>query len=59
MVNLPLFHVGGTGGVMVPMLAGAARSPIVEFVRHGSFWPTVHRTKSTTGDLLGVMASFS
>ena len=57
LVNLPLFHVGGTGGVMVPLLAGGSCAIVSSFDTK-SFWPTIHRTKCTTVTLLGVMASF-
>ena len=47
LVNLPLFHVGGTGGVMVPLLAGGSCAIVSSFDTK-SFWPTIHRTKCTT-----------
>jgi crotonobetaine/carnitine-CoA ligase len=57
LVNLPLFHVGGTGGVIVPLLVGGSCA-IVSTFDTSSFWRTIHRTKSTTVTLLGVMANF-
>ncbi len=57
LVNLPLFHVGGTGAVWAPMLRGGSCA-IVNSFDTKSFWPTVRRTGSTTVTLLGVMANF-
>jgi carnitine-CoA ligase len=57
LVNLPLFHVGGTGGVIVSLLRGGSCA-IVSAFDTKSFWPTVCRTESTTVTLLGVMANF-
>lgn len=57
LVNLPLFHVGGT----VPahgMLAKGGSIAIIESFDTGSFWDTVRRTGSTFVILLGVMAQF-
>ncbi len=57
LVNLPLFHAGGTGPVFWMLLRGGS------FVLSGSFstatfWQTVRETETTTLILLGVMAGF-
>jgi crotonobetaine/carnitine-CoA ligase len=57
MVNLPLFHVGGTAGVYA-MLALGASIAIVEAFDTGSFWRVVTETGTTSCVLLGVMATF-
>jgi crotonobetaine/carnitine-CoA ligase len=57
LVNLPLFHVGGTGAVYVPLVRGGSCA-IVESFATDKFWPTVRATQATTVTLLGVMASF-
>jgi crotonobetaine/carnitine-CoA ligase len=57
LVNLPLFHVGGTGAVYVPLIRGGSCA-IVDSFDTRAFWPTVRRTQSTIVTLLGVMASF-
>ncbi len=57
LVNLPLFHVGGT----VPahgMLAKGGSVAIIESFDTNTFWDTVRRTGSTFVILLGVMAQF-
>ncbi|MFF5986531.1 AMP-binding protein [Prauserella flavalba] len=57
MVNLPLFHAGGTIGVYAALLAGASVA-IVESFSTDTFWDTVRATGTTHVTLLGVMASY-
>jgi len=57
MVNLPLFHVGGTAGVYA-MLALGGSIAIVEAFDTASFWRVVTETGTTACVLLGVMATF-
>jgi crotonobetaine/carnitine-CoA ligase len=57
MINLPLFHVGGTCAVFA-MLAKGASIAVVDAFDTASFWATVRETGSTTVVLLGVMAGF-
>ena len=57
MVNLPLFHVGGTASVYA-MLALGGSLAIVDSFRTEAFWPLVKETETTAVVLLGVMATF-
>jgi crotonobetaine/carnitine-CoA ligase len=57
MVNLPLFHVGGTACVYA-MLAKGGSIALVDAFDTTRFWSTVRETGTTTVVLLGVMASF-
>lgn len=57
MVNLPLFHVGGTVAVYC-MLGKGGSIAVVDAFDTASFWPTVRQTGTTTVVLLGVMATF-
>ncbi|MBR0799636.1 AMP-binding protein [Bradyrhizobium jicamae] len=57
MVNLPLFHVGGTGPSYAMLINGGSIAMVDRFDT-GSFWSTVSKTKTTMVILLGVMASF-
>ena len=57
MVNLPLFHVGGTAAVYA-MLALGGSIAIVEAFDTASFWRVVRETGTTSCVLLGVMATF-
>jgi crotonobetaine/carnitine-CoA ligase len=57
LVNLPLFHVGGTAAVY-GMLAIGGSIAVVDAFDTARFWPTVRETGTTTGVLLGVMAGF-
>ena len=57
MVNLPLFHVGGTVAVYA-MLALGGSIAIVEAFDTASFWRVVTETGTTACVLLGVMAPF-
>ncbi|MFC9971145.1 AMP-binding protein [Spirillospora sp. NPDC127200] len=57
MVNLPLFHAGGTIGTYAALLSGGGIS-LVDAFDTESFWPTVRLTGTTHVTLLGVMATF-
>jgi carnitine-CoA ligase len=57
MVNLPLFHVGGTACVYAMLVKGGSIA-LVDGFDTTRFWPTVRETGTTTVVLLGVMASF-
>lgn len=57
MVNLPLFHVGGTGPSYAMLINGGAIAMVDRFDT-GTFWSTVAKTGTTMVILLGVMASF-
>jgi len=57
MVNLPLFHVGGTAAVYA-MLALGGSIAVVEAFDTASFWRVVGESGTTSCVLLGVMATF-
>ncbi|MFO1081462.1 MAG: AMP-binding protein [Reyranellaceae bacterium] len=57
MINLPLFHVGGTAGVYAMLALGGSIS-VVEAFDTASFWRVVTETGTTCCVLLGVMATF-
>lgn len=57
LVNLPLFHVSGTAWIYAMLVHGGSVA-LVESFRTEQFWETVRRTRSTTTQLLGVMAQF-
>ncbi|GAA1848072.1 AMP-binding protein [Actinomadura bangladeshensis] len=57
MVNLPLFHAGGTIGTYAALLFGGGISLVSAFDTE-SFWPAVRATGTTHVTLLGVMATF-
>src|SRR5260221_9161595 len=57
MINLPLFHVGGTAAVYA-MLALGGSIAVVEAFDTASFWRVVGETGTTATVLLGVMATF-
>ncbi len=57
MVNLPMFHVGGTGPVYAMLLKGGSVA-IVDAFDTASFWRVIGETGTTTAVLLGVMAPF-
>ena len=57
MVNLPLFHVGGTVAVYAMLVKGGSVAVIDSFDT-ASFWPKVRETGTTAVVLLGVMANF-
>jgi crotonobetaine/carnitine-CoA ligase len=55
-VPLPLFHVGGTHGVLFALIHGI-RVVFDEFFRTASFWHLIDRYRITTTGLLGGMAA--
>lgn len=57
MVNLPLFHAGGTIGVVGALALGGSIAVVGSFDT-SSFWDVVRRTGTTACTLLGVMATF-
>jgi carnitine-CoA ligase len=57
LVNLPLFHMSGTGAVYRMLLRGGSIA-LVESFDTRSFWDTVRRTQSTYLTLLGAMVPF-
>ncbi len=57
MVNLPMFHVGGTAPTYAMLVAGGSIA-LLEAFDTASFWRTVEATQTTVVILLGVMASF-
>ncbi|MCC2655317.1 MAG: ATP-dependent acyl-CoA ligase [Panacagrimonas sp.] len=57
LVNMPMFHIGGIGGIYVMFARGASVS-FVERFDTATFWSVVRATGTTAGFLLGVMAAF-
>lgn len=57
MVNLPMFHVGGTAPTYSMLVVGGSIA-MLEGFDTASFWETVESTQSTYVILLGVMTSF-
>ncbi len=57
MVNLPMFHVGGTAPTYAMLVAGGAIA-LLDAFETSTFWQTVATTRTTVVILLGVMASF-
>jgi len=57
MVNLPMFHVGGTAPTYA-MLACGGSIALLDAFETSTFWRTVETTGTTVVILLGVMASF-
>ncbi len=57
LVNLPLFHLGGTG-LWNAMLLRHGSVGFVDRFRTPEFWPAVRATESTAVFLLGTMAAF-
>ncbi len=57
MINLPLFHGGGTIGVAGALILGGSVS-VVEGFQTDRFWDVVRDTGTTAVTLLGVMAAF-
>ena len=57
MVNLPLFHVGGTAPSYAMLINGGSIAMVDRFDTT-TFWSTVAKTKTTMVIQLGVMASF-
>lgn len=54
LLNLPLFHVGGTVPVTAMLMRGGSIA-VVESFRASEFWPTIRRTGATVVTLLGSM----
>jgi crotonobetaine/carnitine-CoA ligase len=57
LVNLPLFHVGGTNSVYRMLMRGGSIA-LVEAFDTETFWDTVRKTGTTTMTLLGAMIPF-
>jgi crotonobetaine/carnitine-CoA ligase len=57
LVNLPLFHVGGTSAVYRMIMRGGSIA-VVEAFDTETFWDTVRKTGTTTMTLLGAMIPF-
>ncbi len=57
MVNLPMFHVGGTAPTYSMLVKGGSITLLDAFDTK-SFWPMVRETGTTCVILLGVMATF-
>ncbi len=57
MINLPLYHMGGTGLFNSMLLRGGSIA-FVERFRTGPFWQQVRDSESTVVFLLGAMAAF-
>ena len=57
LVNLPLFHVSGIGGVASALMTGGSFALVADFSTT-TFWDVLRRTGSTTLVLMGVMATF-
>ena len=57
LVNLPLFHAGGTGAIYRMLVKGASIA-LVEAFETNSFWDVTRRTQSTCLTLLGAMVPF-
>lgn len=57
MINLPMFHIGGSF-IVHSMLCRGGSIAMVDGFRTDSFWRTARETNSTIVFLLGVMASF-
>lgn len=54
MVNLPLFHVGGTVATYAMLMRGASIA-VVDSFRVSEFWDTIRRYGATVATLLGSM----
>jgi crotonobetaine/carnitine-CoA ligase len=57
LINMPLFHVGGTG-LLYSMLLRAGSVAVFESFSVSRFWDQIRETDATVVFLLGVMASF-
>ena len=57
LINLPLFHAGGTGNTY-GMLAKGGSIALVDSFKTDEFWDTVRRSGSTCVTLLGAMTAF-
>ena len=57
LINLPMFHVGGTFPAYAMLMRGGSIA-MVETFRTERFWDEIERSKTTTLILLGSMATF-
>ena len=57
MINVPMFHIGGTG-VTYSMFARGGSIAFLERFDTAAFWEQVHSTNTTATFLLGSMAGF-
>ena len=57
MINLPMFHVGGTSCVYAMLIRGASIA-MVEGFSTNTFWSTIKRTGTTVVGLMGAMTPF-
>lgn len=57
MVNLPMFHAGGTGAIYRMLIRGGSCA-IFEAFSTSTFWDKVRQTGATTLTLLGAMTPF-
>jgi crotonobetaine/carnitine-CoA ligase len=57
LVNLPMFHAGGTGAIYRMLVKGASIA-LVEAFDTNSFWDVTRRTQATCLTLLGAMVPF-
>jgi carnitine-CoA ligase len=57
LLNLPLFHAGGTIGAYGMLIVGGSIAVVPGF-KTGEFWDVVRGTRTTGCTLLGVMAGF-
>jgi carnitine-CoA ligase len=57
LVNLPLFHVSGIGGVLTAMMTGGSFALVADFST-STFWDVLRAGQCTSVVLMGVMAAF-
>jgi carnitine-CoA ligase len=57
LINMPLFHVGGTGLLYAMLMRGGSVS-IVDSFSVSRFWDQIRESRATVVFLLGVMANF-
>lgn len=57
LVNLPMFHIGGSG-ITYNMLVRGGSITLVERFDTATFWDVARKTETTAAFLLGVMAQF-
>jgi carnitine-CoA ligase len=57
LVNLPLFHISGIGGVATALRTGGSFALVADFST-ATFWDVLRRKECTTLVLMGVMATF-
>lgn len=57
MINLPLFHCGGTG-LVACMLAYGGSVAVVEYFRTEQFWQQVRELETTSSIMVGAMTPF-